>query len=101
MPEYEDDQSNDSESAHSLSSELCGFDVPIMRTQKAIVTTNKKLCRSTREKNPDSLFGDNDYMAYYYTFMMKVADVHEPKRFTETSKDPRWVEAMNKEMQAL
>ena len=32
MPEYEDNQSDDNESAHSLNSELDGFDVPIMRT---------------------------------------------------------------------
>ena len=33
--------------------------------------------------------------------MMKVAAIRESKSFSEAAKDPRWVEAMNKEMQAL
>ena len=40
-------------------------------------------------------------MAYHYAFMMKVATIREPENFTEAAKDPRWVEAMNEEMQAL
>ena len=39
-------------------------------------------------------------MAYHYYFMMKVAIVREPETFSEAAKDPRWIEAMNKEMQA-
>ena len=35
MPEYEDDQSNGNESAHSLDSEYGGFEVPILKTQGA------------------------------------------------------------------
>ena len=37
----------------------------------------------------------------YYAFMMKVATVREPESFSEAAKDPRWIEAMNEEMQAL
>ena len=33
--------------------------------------------------------------------MMKVTTVQEPKNVSEVPKDPRWVEAMNEEMQAL
>ena len=40
-------------------------------------------------------------MAYHYAFMMKVAIVHEQETFSEAAKDPRWIEAMNEEMQAL
>ena len=40
-------------------------------------------------------------MAYHYAFMMKVATIREPENFTEAAKDPRWVEAMDEEMQAL
>ena len=89
MPEYEDDQSESNESAHSLDSEYGGLDVPVMRTpgaQKALKTANKKLCCSSREKNLVSRFGYNDYMAYHYVLIqMKVA----------TAQDPRWVEVMN------
>ena len=56
-PEYEDDQSDVNESAHSLDHEVDGFDVPIMRTlgvQKAIAMANEKLRHSTCEKNPYS-----------------------------------------------
>ena len=57
MPEYEDEQFNDNESTHSLDSEFGGFDVPIIRStgvKKAVTSTNEKLCRFTREKNPVS-----------------------------------------------
>ena len=40
-------------------------------------------------------------MAYHYAFMMKVATVREPETFSEAAKDPRWIKAMNEEMQAL
>ena len=33
--------------------------------------------------------------------MMKVATVREPETFPDAAKDPRWIEAMNEEMQAL
>ena len=82
MSEYEDDPSDDNESTHSLDSEFGGFDVPIIRStgvKKAVTSTNEKLCRFTREKNPVSRFSYNDYMAYHYAFMMKVATVREPE----------------------
>ena len=40
-------------------------------------------------------------MAYDYAFMINVAIVQEPETFSKPAKDPRWVEAMNEEMQAL
>ena len=100
MPEFQD--SNGNESAHSLDSEYVGL--PYMRTpraKQALTTTGEKLCRSTREKNVVGRFGYNDDMAYHYAFMMRVATVREPTIFSEATKDPRWVEAMNEEMQAL
>ena len=33
--------------------------------------------------------------------MKKVATVREPETFSKAAKDPRWIEAMNEEMQAL
>ena len=97
MPEYEVVHFDDNESIHSLESEFGGFDVPI-EVKKALTSANEKLCRSTREKNLVSRFGYNDYMAYHYAFMMKVATVREPKMFSEAVKDPQWVETMNEEM---
>mgnify|MGYP002776865724 CR=1 FL=1 len=81
-----------------------GFGVPLMRSpgvKKALTSANEKLRRSTREKNPVSRFGFNDYMTYHYAFMMKVAVVREPESLAEAAKDLRWVEEMNEEMQAL
>ena len=40
-------------------------------------------------------------MAYHYAFMMKVETVRKPETFFEVVKEPRWVETMNEEMQAL
>ena len=40
-------------------------------------------------------------MVYHYAFMMKVATAREPETFSEAAKDPRWIESMNEEMQAL
>ena len=62
---------------------------------------NKKLRRSTREKNLVRHYGYDKYMAYHYAFMMKVASVREPETLSEAIKDLRWVDAMNEEMQAL
>ena len=76
MPQYEDSDGN--ESTHSLDSERGGVDVLIMRTPGAPH-------RSTREENVISRFGYNDYMAYYYAFMMKVATVRESETFSEAA----------------
>ena len=100
MAEYEDDRFDDDASTHSLDSELDGFDVPI-GAKKALISENEKLCRSAREKTLISRFGYYDFMAYHYAFMMKVATVRKPETFSEAAKDPRWIEAMNEEMQAL
>ena len=92
MPEYEENPSDVNESPHSLDSEFCVFDVPLMRSpgvQKALTSANEKLRRSTRDKNPVSRFGYNDYMAYHYAFMMKVAADREPKSFVEPAKNLR------------
>ena len=40
-------------------------------------------------------------MAYHYGFMIKGATVREPNFFYEAAKDPRWIEAMNEEIQVL
>ena len=92
IPEYED--SDGTESIHSIETEYGRLDVPIMRTPGPPH-------RSTREKNVANRFGYNNYMAYHYAFMMKMVIVQEPETFSEAAKDPRWVEAMNEEMQAL
>ena len=70
-------------------------------SKKALTSANEKLCRSTHEKSPVSRFDYNDYMAYHYAFMMNVATVHEPEKFSAATKDLRWIEAMNEEMQEL
>ena len=100
MSEYEDDHFDDSESTHSLDIEFGGLDVPI-GAKKVLISANEKPRRFTHEKNPVSRFGYNDYMAYHYAFMMKVATIREPETFSEVAKDPRWIEAMNEEMRAL
>ena len=95
---------NDNESAHSLDSEFDGFDVPLLRSlgvKRSLTLADENLHRSIREKNLVSLFGYNDYMAYHYAFMMKVATVREPERLLEATKDPQWVKGMNEEIQEL
>ena len=90
MPEYEDDHF-DNESTHSLDSEFEGLDVLIMQMnglKKVIATANEKIRRSTREKNSVSRFGYDDYIAYHYSFMMKVATVRELENVSEAAKDP-------------
>ena len=101
MAEYEDDCFDDDASIYSLDSELGGLDVPI-GAKKAFILTNEKLRCSTRENNLVSRFNYSDYyMAYHYAFMMMVATVREPETFSEVAKDPRWIKAINEEMQAL
>ena len=106
MKEYDSDNSSTNESdlgmsPRSLDSE---FGVPIMRTpgvKKALASTNEKLRRSSRQKNTITRFGYNEYMAHHYAFMMKVASEQEPESFPEAARNPRWMEAMEEEMQAL
>ena len=88
MLECEDDNFDDTESTHSLNREFCGLDVPI-GVKKALTSANEKFGRSTRAKNLVTRFGDNDYMAYHYAFMMKVAIVRETEMFSEAAWDPR------------
>ncbi|GKB42471.1 hypothetical protein Tco_0887413 [Tanacetum coccineum] len=38
---------------------------------------------------------------YNYVFSTNLNKIHEPKTFVEAAKDPRWVEAMNLEIEAL
>ena len=81
-----------------------GLDISIIQTagaQKALESANEKLRRSSREKNPVTRFGYNDYMAYHYAYMMKVTSVQEPETFSEAAKDPRWIAVMNEEMEAF
>ena len=102
MYEYED--SNDNASTHSLDSEFEGLDISIILTagaKNALEYAHEKLCLSSREKNPVSRFGYNEYMAYHYAYMMKVTSMREPETLSEALKDPRWVIAMNEEMEAL
>mgnify|MGYP006973841883 CR=1 FL=1 len=99
MPEYEDDQFDDNESTHSLDNQFHGVDVPI-GVKKALTSANGKLRHSTRSKNLISRFGYNNYMAYHYAFMMKVMTVREPDFVSKATKDPRWNQAMNEDMQA-
>ena len=57
-----------------------------MRTpgaKKVFTKTSEQPCHSTREKNVVSQSGYNDYMAYHYAFMMKVATIRELKTFSE------------------
>ena len=82
MPEYEDP--DDNESTHSLEGEFEGLDISTIQMnaiKKVIATTNEKLCRSIREKNPGNRFGYNDYMMYHYAFVMNVATIRDPKFF--------------------
>ena len=94
MPEYEDDHFDGNESTHSLDSEFGGFDLPI-GVKKTLTLANEKLYHSTYNT------GYDNYMAYHYAFIMKVATVHELEKISEAAKDLRWIEAMNEEIHWL
>ena len=72
------DDGNDLDgSTPSLDSE---FGVPIMRTpgvKKALSSASEKLRRSSREKNPVTRLGYNEYMAHHYAFAMKAVAEQE------------------------
>ena len=79
MPEYEVDHPDESDSNVSAPLLDSEFGVPIMvtpRVKKALTLANKKLCRSSLEKNPVTQFGYKEFMIHHYVFTMKVA---EPK----------------------
>ena len=85
MPDYEVDHSDE----NNLDMSLCGQ------------LTNESLRRLSREKTPVTRFDYNECMAHHYAFMMKVAAEQEPESFMDVVRDPRWMEAMDKEMQDL
>ena len=43
----------------------------------------------------------NEYMAYHYAYMMKVAEVREPKSYPEAVKDANWHATTEEAMQTL
>ena len=88
MLEFEDGQSDRDELTHSLDSEYGGLEIPTLRTpttKKVLTTSSEKVHRSTREKNVVNRFGYNDYMAYQYAFIIKVAIDQVPESFPEAA----------------
>ena len=85
----------------SLDSE---FGVPIMWTpgvKKTLTTGNEKPRHSSREKNPITRFGYNEYMAHHYAFTMKVAaeqELESPSlnHMLEVEKRPNCAKAANR-----
>ena len=43
----------------------------------------------------------NEYMAYHYAYMTKVADVREPESYEEATKEANWRATIEEEMCAL
>ena len=82
MLKYEVDHPDDNDSDVSAPSLDNEFGVPITQTprvKKALTSANEKLRCSSREKNPVTWFGYNEYMAHHYAFTMKIAADQEPK----------------------
>ena len=46
-------------------------------------------------------FGYNEYMAYHYAYMTRVAEMREPESYVEVAKDATWRAALEEEMRAL
>ena len=46
-------------------------------------------------------FGYNEYVAHYYAYMTRVAEVREPESYIEAAKDANWHAAMEEELHAL
>ena len=72
-----------------------------MLAKKASTSANEQLRRSIRQKNPVVWFGYNEYMVHHYAYMMRVAEVCEPKSYVEAAKDSNWRAAMEEEMRTL
>ena len=88
MPEYEVDHFDKSDVDGPACSVDYEFVVPMMKTprvKKALMGTNEKVCCLTREKNIVTRFGYDDYMAYHYAFMIKIATIHELESFVEST----------------
>ena len=56
---------------------------------------------STRQKNLVVRFGYNEYMADYYAYMTRVAELREPESYAEAAKDATFRTTMEEEMHAL
>ena len=69
--------------------------------KKGLKSGNGELRRSSRQKNPVKRYGNNEYMAYHYAYMTKVAEMQEPESYAEAAKDANWRAAMDEEMRAL
>ena len=89
MHEYEDH--------FNLDSEFEGSDIHTDGPNKALESANERPCRSTREKNPVSPYGYDEYITYHYVFIMKIAPVRELEMLSKSVKVSRLVRERDKE----
>ena len=84
MSEYgtEVGTSDRSESDEAITSDEAPQKLRTNSAKMALKSVNEKLRRSTRHKIQ---YGYNEYMAHHYVYMMKVAEVREPKSYAEAS----------------
>ena len=71
-----------------LDDEFEGHDIHVVGVKKSQESPNEKPHCSTRKKNPINRYGYDEYMAYHYAFMMKVASVREPETLPEGELEP-------------
>ena len=69
--------------------------------KRALKSANEKLRWSTRHKNLAIWYEYNEYMVHHYAYVMKVAEVREPKSYVEASQDVKWRSTMEDEIWAL
>ena len=88
IPEYDIDiDESDQNESDSGKNEEGALETKSETTEGALKSTNKKLHRSTRQKDPVKKYGYNEYMAHHYAYMTKVTEVREPKSYAEMTKD--------------
>ena len=98
---HNEEVSDQSESDSQLGSDNGPLELRTELARRAIKTVIEKIRRSTCHKNLVIRYEFNEYMAHHYAYMMKVASIHDQESFAEASKDAKWQEAMEEEMQVL
>ena len=50
-------------------------------TKRALKTANKRLCQSSRQRNPVIRYMYNEYMTHHYVYITNVAEIRETESY--------------------
>lgn len=71
------------------------------RTSKPSVLLNDYICNFAENQHWCNLVSFNNLSPQSHYFISTSESVNEPQSYEEASTDPRWIDAMNKELKAL